>query len=333
MSKSLGNSPDPLDLIDQYGADGVRIGMLFASPAGNDLLYKESLVEQGQKFANKIWNAFRLLQTWEVADIASSERDELALAWMEARIDEVAAEIDDHFEKFRISDALMSVYKLKWDDYCSHFLEYIKPEYGKPIARATLEGAISLFEKTIQLIHPFMPFITEELWHGLRDRSEGEYICTSRLFETQATDKSVLEEMALIKEAISAVRNFRISKNIPMREEIALFIQTDEAALFKKYESILSWMLKLSEMSFVTEKVSGAGSIRVQAHQMFIPLGAVDIEAEREKIQKEIEYTEGFLQKVLKKLSNERFVANAPENVVAMERKKQADAEAKLEVL
>ncbi|MEL6590125.1 MAG: valine--tRNA ligase [Bacteroidota bacterium] len=333
MSKSLGNSPDPLDLIDQYGADGVRVGMLLASPAGNDLLYKESLVEQGQRFANKIWNAFRLIKSWEVADIASSERDQLAMAWMEARVNEVAAEIEDHFEKFRISDALMSVYKLKWDDFCSLFLEYIKPEYGKPIARETLEGAISLFEKNIQLIHPFMPFITEELWHGLREREEDDFICTSSLFTSQEADKSVLEEMALITEVISAVRNFRISKNLPNKEEIALFVQTDNEASFKKYESILRWMLKLSEMSFVTEKVAGAGSIRVQAHQLFIPLSAVDIDAEREKIQKEIEYTEGFLQKVLKKLANERFVANAPEKVVAMERKKQADAEAKLEVL
>ncbi|MEM6344537.1 MAG: valine--tRNA ligase [Bacteroidota bacterium] len=333
MSKSLGNSPDPLDLIEQYGADGIRVGMLLASPAGNDLLYKESLVEQGRNFANKIWNAFRLVKGWEVADIEPSERDILALDWMEARVSEVSAEIDDHFEKFRISDALMSVYKLKWDDFCSWFLEFVKPEYGQPIARKTVEGAIDLFEKNLQLIHPFMPFITEELWHGLRDRAANDFICVSKLFKAKTPDMSVLGEMELMKEVISAVRNFRMSKNIPNKEVIELFIQTDDQATFEKYRSLLTWMLKLSKMSFVTEKVDGTGSLRVQAHQLFIPLGAVDIEAEKEKIQKEIVYTEGFLQKVLKKLSNERFVSNAPEKVVAMEKKKQADAEAKLEVL
>lgn len=333
MSKSLGNSPDPLDLIEQYGADGIRVGMLLASPAGNDLLYKESLIEQGRNFANKIWNAFRLVKGWEVADIASSERDTLALQWMEARVHEVATEIDDHFEKFRISDALMSVYKLKWDDFCSWFLEFIKPEYGQSIARKTLEGTIDLFEKTIQLIHPFMPFITEELWHGLRDREANDFICVSSLFKAETPDPSVLAEMELIKEVVSAVRNFRMSKNIPNKEEVALHIQTENQALFEKYSSLLIWTLKLSEMTFVTEQVDGTGSIRVQAHQFFIPLGAVDIEAEKEKIQKEIEYTDGFLQKVIKKLSNERFVSNAPEQVVAMEKKKQADAEVKLEVL
>jgi valyl-tRNA synthetase len=333
MSKSLGNSPDPLDLIEQYGADGVRVGMLLASPAGNDLLYKESLVEQGRNFANKIWNAFRLVNGWAVADIPPSDRDKLALKWMRNRTDKVAHEIEDHFKKFRISDALMSVYKLKWDDFCSWFLEYVKPEYGQPIAKETLTGVIELFEQNLQLIHPFMPFITEEIWHGLRERDQGEFIALSRMFEPEEPKEEILKEMELIKETISAVRNFRVTKNIPNREQIELSIKTDYEGVFSKYLSLLSWMLNTSGIKFVSDKVEKAGRIRVRAHELFIPLGSVDTEAEKSKINKEIAYTQGFLEKVLKKLSNERFVNNAPEKVVALERKKQADAEAKLEVL
>lgn len=333
MSKSLGNSPDPLDLIEQYGADGVRVGMLLASPAGNDLLYKENLVEQGRNFANKIWNAFRLIKGWEIADLPTSERDQLALTWMEARTHEVAQEIEDHFEKFRISDALMSVYKLIWDDFCSWFLEFVKPEYGQPISQATLEGIIDLFERNLQLVHPFMPFISEEIWHGLRDRKQEDFITTSRLFAVQTWEQELLSEMELIKETISAVRNFRVSKQISFKDAIDLFIKTDEEALFSRYQSLLKQMLNTASIEFVNEKVDKAGSIRVRANELYIPLGAVDVVAERAKIEKEIEYTEGFLAKVVKKLANERFVNSAPAPVVELERKKQADAEAQLEVL
>jgi len=333
MSKSLGNSPDPLDLIRDYGADGVRAGILFSSPAGNDLLFKYELVEQGRNFANKIWNAFRLVKGWEITDQPSSDRDKLAIAWMQNRIHEATHEINDHFEKFRIADALMSCYKLKWDDYCSWFLEMVKPDYGQPISKETLEATIDLFEKTLQLLHPFMPFLTEELWHGLRDRAEGEFICVSKLFEAEETDAALLKDVELIKETVTAIRSFRTEKGIPFKEQIELYVNTENAELFEKYQPLLGKFLNLSKMEFAKEKPDMAGSIRVSTHEFYIPLTNVDLDAEREKIQKEIEYTEGFLTKVLKKLSNERFVSNAPEKVVAMERKKQADAEAKLEVL
>ncbi|MEM7658251.1 MAG: valine--tRNA ligase [Bacteroidota bacterium] len=333
MSKSLGNSPNPLDLIDQYGADGVRVGMLLSAPAGNDLLFSMNLVEQGRNFANKIWNAFRLVKGWEVSDQPSTELDQQAIAWMEARIQEAASEIDDHFEKFRISDALMSVYKLKWDDFCSWFLEMVKPPYGEPISRETLERVLDLFEQTLILIHPFMPFITEELWQNLRPRKEGEFICITPLPEWGTADTTLLTGMDLMQETVTAVRAFRSEKGISPKEPIALFVKTDEASAFRTYQQLLEKFLNLEQLDMVSEKVDGTGSLRVGAHEFFIPLTAVDVEAEKSKLQKEIEYTEGFLQKVLRKLGNERFVNNAPENVVAMERKKQADAEAKLEVL
>ncbi len=252
---------------------------------------------------------------------------------MEARTHEVAQEIEDHFEKFRISDALMSVYKLIWDDFCSWFLEFVKPEYGQPISQATLEGIIDLFERNLQLVHPFMPFISEEIWHGLRDRKQEDFITTSRLFAVQTWEQELLSEMELIKETISAVRNFRVSKQISFKDAIDLFIKTDEEALFSRYQSLLKQMLNTASIEFVNEKVDKAGSIRVRANELYIPLGAVDVVAERAKIEKEIEYTEGFLAKVVKKLANERFVNSAPAPVVELERKKQADAEAQLEVL
>ncbi|GAB4416167.1 MAG: valine--tRNA ligase [Bacteroidia bacterium] len=333
MSKSLGNSPDPLDLIAQYGADGVRMGMLLASPAGNDLLYKESLVEQGRNFANKIWNAFRLVKGWEQADTLATKRDSLALAWMQARIDAAAWEIEDHFSKFRLSDALMSLYRLIWDDFCAWFLEMVKPEFGSPIPAETYAGVVALFEQNLRLLHPFMPFITEELWHSLRDRTADDFICIAPMVEGRDASPAILAEMEQIKETITAVRAFRSEKGIPTKDPIDLFILTTQPAAFETYHPLLERFLNTRQIAYVQDKVEGAGSLRVGAHELFVPLGQVDVAAERQKLQQEIDYLEGFRESVLRKLSNEKFVANAPEQVVAVERKKQTDAETKLELL
>lgn len=333
MSKSLGNSPDPLELIKQHGADGVRVGMLLSAPAGNDILFDESQVEQGRNFANKIWNAFRLVKSWEIADIAPLPRQTMAVRWIQERINQAALEIDDHFEKYRLNDALMANYKLKWDDFCSWFLEMIKPDYGQPIPRQIYEQTLDLFEETLKLLAPFMPFISEEIYHGLKEREPGDFICIAQQTIPEARAAAILADMELIKELITAVRAFRAEKQLPNKEAIDLFIKTQTPKLFEPYFSILEKLLNTSSIEFVPEKVEGTGSLRVQQHEFFIPLGDIDVEAEREKIQKEIDYTEGFLQSVLKKLGNERFVNNAPEQVVANERKKQADAESKLAVL
>ncbi len=333
MSKSLGNSPDPLDLIEQYGADGVRVGMLFSSPAGNDLLFDEGLVEQGRNFANKIWNAFRLVKGWEVVEGDMSDLDQIAQAWMEARISTVSQEIEDHFEKFRISDALMSMYKLIWDDFCSWYLELVKPPYGQPIASETLKGVMECFNTLMKMLHPFMPFLTEEIWQSMEERKDGEFICITSMPAPTGQDGPILQEMELINEVVSAVRKFRMDKQMSPKETIELFIKTGNTSLFDRYRDLLTKFLNTSSIEFVADQVDGTASIRVQAHEFYIPQGAIDVEAEREKIEKEIEYTEGFLVKVEKKLANERFVNNAPEQVVAKERKKKADAEATLVVL
>ncbi len=333
MSKSLGNSPDPMDLMEENGADGVRVGMLFASPAGNDLLFDESLVEQGRNFANKIWNAFRLVKGWEVTKKPIGEREKFSIQWLESRIQEVGTEIEDHFEKFRLSDALMSIYKLIWDDFCSWYLEMIKPDYGDPISQQVLDKTLVMFEELLKILHPFMPFITEELYHGLKEREEGDFICLAQLPNFTAERPAILTEVELIKEVVGAIRNFRASKQIANKESIEVFIKSPEAQVFHPYIPILVKLLNISKVEVVSENVEGAGSVRVNTHEFFIPLTNVDVEAEKEKIVKEIEYTEGFLQKVVKKLSNERFVNNAPENVVNLEKKKQSDAEEKLELL
>ncbi|MEO1417470.1 MAG: valine--tRNA ligase [Bacteroidota bacterium] len=333
MSKSLGNSPDPLDLIADYGADSVRVGMLLSSPAGNDLLYDDALVEQGRNFANKIWNAFRLVKGWEIVDTEQQEREKIAIKWMKERIQEAGVEVDDHFDKYRLSDALMSMYKLIWDDFCSWFLEMIKPNYGDPISRQTQEESLEIFEELMKMLHPFMPFLTEELYHGMKERAEGDFICIAQQVQTKGSEAPILQEVELIKEAITAVRAFRAEKGLSPKEAIELYINSEKEALFQHYESVLVKFLNTSKIEFAKEQIDGTASIRVQSHEFYIPLGAIDVEAEKEKLYKEIEYTEGFLKIVLKKLGNERFVNNAPEAVVATERKKQADAEAKLEVL
>lgn len=330
MSKSLGNSPDPLDLIKQYGADGVRTGMLFSSPAGNDLLFDEKLVEQGRNFSNKIWNAFRLVKGWETKEMDQHAVNAQAITWFESKFNKALVEMEDHFSKFRMSDALMTAYKLIWNDFCSWYLEWIKPEYGQPIDAKTQAATIELFEKALKILHPFMPFITEELWHELKDRKDGEAIIISEWPKAEAHDEQVLKEAELLFEITSSVRNIRSSKGISPREELELVTSAPSVA------SISDSLNKLGNLSGISnaEKPANAFSFVVGSDEFFIPATEnVDLEAERKKIEEELNYTRGFMKSVEKKLSNERFVNNAPEQVVAMERKKLADAEAKVKTL
>ena len=330
MSKSLGNSPDPLDLIKQYGADGVRTGMLFSSPAGNDLLFDEKLVEQGRNFSNKIWNAFRLVKGWETNSDAQPEVNKQAITWFENKFNKAMTELEDHFTKFRMSDALMTVYKLIWNDFCSWYLEWIKPEYGKPINEATYNTTVELFEKVLQVLHPFMPFITEELWHELKDRKDGEAIIVAEWPKAENFDESVLMEADLLFEITSSIRNIRSSKGISPKEEFELITNS------KGIEPISDSLKKLANLSEIKpgDKPVNAFSFVVGSDEFFIPASEnIDVEAEKKKIEEELNYTLGFMKSVQKKLANDRFVNNAPEQVVAMERKKLADAEAKIKTL
>ena len=333
MSKSLGNSPDPLELIKSYGADGVRTGMLFSSPAGNDLPFDEKLVEQGRNFSNKIWNAFRLIKGWEVDSNILEHNNHTAIKWFESRFNQALAEIEDHFSKFRISDALMSTYKLVWDDFCSWYLEMIKPEYQKPIDLETYEKTIGFFESIMKILHPFMPFITEELWHQIKTREVKDALIVSSWPQTAEFDEQLISEAAQVFEVVSQIRNIRASKGISPKEAFDLTVNTQNQALYQSFEAIMKKLANLERIDFA-EKVDGALSFVVKSDEFFIPLNEqIDLEAERENILKELEYTKGFLNGVMKKLGNERFVNNAPAQVVENEKKKQADAEAKIKAL
>ena len=329
MSKSLGNSPDPLDLIKQFGADGVRTGMLFSSPAGNDLLFDEKLVEQGRNFSNKIWNAFRLVKGWETTNDTQPEVNKQAINWFENKFNQALAELEDHFSKFRMSDALMTVYKLIWNDFCSWYLEWIKPEYGNPIDQTTHAATIELFEKVLKVLHPFMPFITEELWHELKDRQDGEAIIVSSWPKAEAIQDEAIKEADLLFEITSGVRNIRNSKGISPKESLDLITKASIGSIGDSLQKLAN----LSEIK-TEDKPANAFSFVVGSDEFFIPASEnVDVEAEKKKIEEELNYTRGFMKSVEKKLSNERFVNGAPEQVVAMERKKLADAEAKIKTL
>ncbi|MFD2513615.1 valine--tRNA ligase [Pontibacter locisalis] len=333
MSKQLGNSPDPLDLIKQYGADGVRAGMLFSSPAGNDLLFDEKLVEQGRNFSNKIWNAFRLIKGWEV-DESLPFPNEIATQWFESRFNEAFVQIEDHFSKFRISDALLTVYKLVWDDFCSNYLEMIKPAYQQPIDKQTLDITVSLLEKVLKVLHPFMPFITEEIWHELKERNDKEYLIVAEWPKRDKFDKKFIEQMESVLNVIGSIRNIRNSKNIANSKQLDLFIKVMSHDQYEPYFGIMRKLANLDEIKFVEENIEGAISFIASGDEFFIPMeGNIDVEAERERLKKELEYTKGFLIAVDKKLSNERFVSGAPEAVIANERKKKADAEAKINAI
>ncbi|MDO6519261.1 valine--tRNA ligase [Zobellia uliginosa] len=333
MSKSLGNSPDALKLIEDYGADGVRVGLLLSSAAGNDLMFDEDLCQQGKNFANKIWNGFRLLKGWEIADLPQPEASRLGIEWYKAKFNKTLLEIEDHFSKYRISDALMAIYKLVWDDYSSWLLEIIKPDYQKPIDKTTYEAVIDLFEQNLKLLHPFMPFLTEEVWQHITERKPQEALVVAQWPKMEKVDEALIESFETAAEVVSGVRNIRKEKNIPMKESLELLV-LNEGGLAKTWDVVIEKLTNVSEVSYVDATVDGALSFRVKNNEYFVPMsGAIDVEAEIKKIEEELKYTKGFLLSVQKKLSNERFVNNAPEKVIAIERQKQADAEAKIETL
>lgn len=331
MSKSLGNSPDPLQLIEKYGADGVRMGLMLAAPAGNDILYDDSLCEQGRNFNNKIWNAFRLVKGWEVADCEQPEYAKIAVKWFDAVLNKTLAEVDDLFGKFRLSEALMAVYKLFWDEFSSWYLEMVKPAYGQPIDRATYEATLGFFDTLLRLLHPFMPFITEELWQHIAERKDGESIMTAQLPKAGEIDEATITAVNTAKEIIAGVRTVRLQKNIPNKEALELQqVATAEVPVLP----IVMKLANLSAVNNVTEKDATAASFLVGTTEYAVPLGNnINVEEELKKLEADLKYNEGFLQSVLKKLSNEKFVNNAPAKVIEMERKKQADAEAKIATL
>jgi valyl-tRNA synthetase len=333
MSKSLGNSPDALKLIEQYGADGVRVGMLLCSAAGNDLMFDEDLCQQGKNFANKIWNGFRLVKGWEVADLPQPEASKLGIAWYQSKFNQTLVEIEDHFSKYRISDALMSIYKLVWDDYSSSLLEIIKPAYQQPIDKKTFDEVIHIFEQNLKLLHPFMPFLTEEVWQHIAERTPEQALVIAEWPKVCVTDNELIAGFTFADEVISGIRTIRKEKNIPMKEVLEVSVMNEEKVA-QDWDAVIRKLTNVSEISYVDAAVDGALSFRVKSNEYFIPMdGAIDVEAEIVKIKEELKYTKGFLISVQKKLSNERFVNNAPDQVIAIERKKQADAEAKIETL
>ena len=344
MSKSLGNSPDPIELIEKFGADGVRMGMMLSAPAGNDILFDEALCEQGRNFNNKIWNAFRLVKGWQVADIEQPEASKTATAWFEAKLRETNAELDDLFKKYRISEALMAVYKLFWDEFSSWYLEMVKPAYingeAQPIDKQTYDKTLEFFEILLKMLHPFMPFITEELWQHLYDRKEGESIMrvSLKLDAPTADDAQLIAQIENVKQIVAGVRTVRNQKNIAPKEQLELqFINKSftEAELgIMDYAACIKKMANLSSIDIVTEKDASASSFMVGTYEFAVPVGdMIDVEAEIQKMEAQLQHLEGFLAGVKKKLSNERFVANAPEAVVALERKKQSDSEEKIAAL
>ena len=334
MSKSLGNSPDPIQLMEEYGADGVRVGMLMCSPAGNDLPFDESMCGQGKAFANKIWNAFRLVKGWEVEDsLAQPESSKVAIEWYEAKFQQVLSEIEDHFSKYRLNDALMATYKLIWDDFCSWFLEMVKPAYGEPIDAKTLESVISLFEDNLKILHPFMPFLTEDIWQYITERTPEQALIISQWPALKAVNEELISEFELAQDVVSGIRTIRKDKNISFKETINLSVVNNEKAN-PTFDSVIAKLGHVETLSYVDGSVDGALTFRVKSNEYFIPVtGAVDIEEEIKKLTEELKYTEGFLKSVQGKLSNERFVNNAPEQVVAVEKKKEADALAKIETI
>lgn len=330
MSKSLGNSPDPLDLIEKFGADGVRVGLLLSASAGNDILFDEELCNQGKAFANKIWNAFRLIKGWEVADIEQPDYAKKAIAWYEAKLQKTLAEIEDHFEKYRISDAIMAIYKLVWDDFCSWFLEMIKPAYQQPIDKATFDKAIEMLESNLKLLHPFMPFLTEEIWQYIAERAPEQALIVAQWPEVKPADEKLIADFDFAAEVIAGIRTIRKDKNIPNKDSIELkVVNNDKSSEY--FDSVITKLGNVSSLEYVSDKVNGALTFRVKSNEYFVPVtGSVNIDEEIAKLTEELNYNKGFLKSVQAKLSNEKFVGSAPEKVVAMERQKEADALAKI---
>ncbi len=330
MSKSLGNSPEPLELIEKFGADGVRVGLLLSASAGNDIMFDEELCNNGKAFANKIWNAFRLIKGWEVTDIPQPEYAKVAVEWYEAKLQKTLVEIEDHFEKYRLSDALMSIYKLVWDDFCSWFLEMIKPAYQQPIDAATFNKVIELFEANLKLLHPYMPFLTEEIWQYIAERTPEQALIVSQWPTITGVNENIIADFDFVMEVISGIRTIRKEKNIPFKDAIDLkVVNAENASTY--FDSVIVKLGNITTLEYVSEKVDGALSYRVKSNEYFIPItGAVNVEEEIAKLSEELKYTQGFLKSVQAKLSNEKFVSGAPEVVIANERKKEADALAKI---
>jgi valyl-tRNA synthetase len=341
MSKSLGNSPEPLELMAKYSTDGVRVGMLFSSPAGNDLLFDESLCEQGRNFSNKIWNALRLVAGWgtSLSDAKPTPVQRLTQRWMDARIAQVSAELAQQLDAFRLSEALMTIYKLIWDDFCAWYLELLKPTMtdgqAEPLPRDVFEGAVRSFEQLMVLLHPFMPFLTEEIWHTLAPRAEGASIGRASLPTEKASDAAALitEQMALVRQLATELRALRNSRSLSMREPLPLVIKTSDREFFEAYLPLIRRFAGLGEWTYSDAAPAGSATLMLKAHEIFAVLPAGDTSAERARLTEEINYAEGFLQSVSGKLSNEKFVANAKPDVLAREQQKRADAEAKLAAL
>lgn len=332
MSKSLGNSPDALELIKTYGADGVRMGLMLAAPAGNDILYDDALCEQGRNFNNKIWNAFRLVKGWNVDEtLPQPQTAAIAVEWFDAQLNRTLEEVKDLFGKYRLSEALMAIYKLFWDEFSSWYLEMVKPAYQQPIDRKTYDATLRYFDALLRMLHPFMPFITEELWQHLYDRKEGESIMTARMPEPQPVDMEIINRFETTKLVVAGIRTIRLQKGIANKEQLTLQII---GAHDHSNDCILTKMTNLATIETIEEKDPAAASFRVHATEYAIPMSnAIDVEAELKKLEAELKYAQGFLKTVMGKLGNERFVQNAPEAVVAMERKKKADAEEKIKSL
>ena len=334
MSKSLGNSPDPIDLIDKFGADGVRMGMMLSAPAGNDILFDESLCEQGRNFNNKIWNAFRLVKGWETADIAQPKSAEIAVKWFDAKLKEVNEEMEKQFKEYRISEALMTVYKLFWDEFSSWYLEMVKPAYGQPIDKQSYEATLKFFDALLKMLHPFMPFITEELWQHIYDRKDGESIMREKLEipAPTAEEKKLAADIENVKQIIAGVRTVRNQKNIAQKEQLTLQVVGKND--FEAYNDVTLKMANLDKIEVIAEKSADASSFMVGTDEFAVPLGdLIDVAAEIVKAEAQLKHLEGFLMGVRKKLSNENFVAHAPEKVVALERKKESDSVEKIAAL
>jgi valyl-tRNA synthetase len=334
MSKQLGNSPDPIHLMNQYGADGVRVGMLLCSPAGNDLPFDESLTEQGRNFSNKIWNAFRLVKSWQVDNsLTQPEAAGTAIEWFDSILNKTIAELNDQFDKYRISEALMLVYKLFWDEFSSWYLEMVKPAYQQPIDAKTYEATTGFFEKLLKLLHPFTPFISEEIWHYLAERKDGESIMVTRLPEAGKFDKKLIARFELVKEMVTSVRNIRQEKNLPQKEALVMQVVSDSNHTFV-FAEVMKKLSNLSTVETVDNKPEGALSFLVKSTEYYIPLsGKINVEEEIKKMEAELTYTKGFLTTVMKKLGNEKFVSSAPQQVVQNEMNKKADAEAKIKAM
>ena len=345
MSKSLGNSPDPIELIEKYGADGVRMGMLLTAPAGNDLPFDESICEQGRNFANKIWNALRLVKGWQVEteNVERKPENEVAVEWMEQRMACVLEQIEKDFDQYRLSEALMNTYKLMWDDFCSWYLEMVKPAYGTPIDKETYDATISIFERLMYMLHPFMPFVTEEVWHLLQEadsEAKAEMIAQSSIMiqhmpSSVFYDQRMLDDCTMARDVIAGVRNLRNSRGLSPKEQLELFVVCgDGKRMNSRFDSIVKKLANVSDIKYVDNKVEGAVSFMIGTTEFFVPMSQnVDVEAEKKKLEEELKYAEGFLASVMKKLGNEKFVNGAPEKVVAVERQKKADAEQKIAAL